>query len=384
MSFRPDFTRRLAELVAFPTVSADSNLALVEHVERLAGDFGGRCRRFPNPEGDKASLLIAVGPDAPGGIVFSGHTDVVPTTGQAWTADPWTLRDTGETLVGRGATDMKGFLACSLAVLPAIARMPLKAPVWLAFSYDEEVGCTGVGDMAEWLGANADARLAVIGEATGMELVTAHKGGCIGWAHVHGKPGHSSQPERGANAVMAAGELIAHAAGIYEGMRTTGPRMEAFNPPWSTLQVNQVEGGTHGNILAEHCRFFWEMRLIPGVSFDDVLAELRGKAAEIEARMRAVDPACSIRFDELARIPPLAPMGDAALERMLLDLLGRDTARAAPYGTEAGIFAAAGVPSVVIGPGRLADAHQPDESIAVSEMEHCTAFLTRLAETMAT
>lgn len=383
MNARADFTQRLAELVAFPTVSADSNLALVAHVERLAEGFGGRCRRFANAEGDKASLLIAVGPEAPGGIVFSGHSDVVPTVGQAWTADPWTLRDTGDRLLGRGATDMKGFVACALAALPEIARMPLTTPVWLALSYDEEVGCTGVGEMAEWVGANAAARLAVIGEATEMDLVTAHKGGCIGWAHVHGKPGHSSQPERGANAVMAAGELIAHAAALYDGMRR-GPGMESFDPPWSTLQVNQGEGGTHGNILAEHCRFLWEMRLIPGQEFDDVLADLRGKAATIEARMRAVDPACSITFDEQARIPPLAPTGDAPLERLLLDLLGREAPRAVPYGTEAGIFAAAGVPSVVIGPSRIADAHQPDESIAVSEMVRCTDFLTRLAKATAT
>jgi acetylornithine deacetylase len=380
MSGDADFARRLAELVAFPTVSSASNLALLEHVEGLARAHGARLRGFNVPSGEKANLLITVGPDAPGGIVLSGHTDVVPVTGQAWSGDPWTLRERDGRLVGRGATDMKGFLGCCLAALPKIAAMDLKTPVHLAFSYDEEVGCTGVGPMAEWVGANARPRLAVIGEATGMELVNAHKGGCIGWCHVHGKPGHSSQPERGVNAVMVAAQLVNEISAIYAEMRQ-GPLFDALDPPHSTIQVNQIEGGSHGNILAEHCKFFWEMRLVPGESDEPVLKRMQAFADALAPAMKSVDRASDIRFDIQARIPPLAPTGDARLEQELLSLLGGGTSRAVPYGTEAGIFAAAGVPSVVIGPGSIADAHQPDESIAIEQMARCTDFLIRLAET---
>lgn len=380
MSGDADFARRLAELVAFPTVSAVSNLALIEHVEKLAGAHGARSRRFPDPGGEKANLLVSIGPETEGGIVYSGHTDVVPVTGQDWSGDPWTLRERDGRLVGRGATDMKGFLGCCLAALPGIARMELKTPIHFAFSYDEEVGCTGVGPMAEWVGANARPRLAVIGEATGMDLVNAHKGGCIGWTHIRGKPGHSSQPERGVNAVMIAASLVEGISAIYADMRA-GPLFEALDPPHSTIQVNQIEGGSHGNILAEHCKFFWEMRLVPGESFDAVLERMNAFARSLEPAMKAVDPKTGIRLDIQARIPPLAPNGDAALEAELLTLLGRDAPRAVPYGTEAGIFQEAGVPSVVIGPGSIVDAHQPDESIAIDQMAACTDFLLKLAET---
>ncbi|WP_048644905.1 acetylornithine deacetylase [Nitratireductor soli] len=380
MSGDVDFARRLAELVAFPTVSSASNLALVEHVEGLARAHGARIRRFADPSGEKANVLVTIGPEAPGGIVLSGHTDVVPVTGQDWSGDPWTLRERDGRLVGRGATDMKGFLGCCLAALPKMAAMNLKVPIHFAFSYDEEVGCTGVGPMAEWVGANAKPRLAVIGEATSMDMVNAHKGGCIGWCHVTGKPGHSSQPERGVNAVMIAAELIGEISSIYAGMRQ-GPLFEALDPPYSTIQVNQIEGGSHGNILAEHCKFFWEMRLVPGESDDQVLQRMRAFADRLEQGMKPVDAGAGIRFDIQARIPPLAPSGDAALEAEILSLLGRDAPRAVPYGTEAGIFAAAGVPSVVVGPGSIADAHQPDESIAIEQMAACTDFLLRLAET---
>ncbi len=382
MSLREDSIRHLADLVAFPTVSAVSNLDLIAHVEALAVGFGGRCRRFADPDGQpKANLLVSIGPEAPGGIVLSGHTDVVPVEGQAWTGDPWTLRRGGDRVTGRGATDMKGFLACMLAVAPDLARMDLKAPVHLAFSYDEEVGCTGVGPMAEWVGPNLRPRLAVIGEPTNMELVNAHKGGCIGWCHVTGKPGHSSQPERGVNAVMVAGELVAGIADIYRDLRD-GPLFDALDPPWSTLQVNIIDGGTAGNILGGHCKFFWEMRLIPGTTDREVLERIHALAARLEPAMKAVDPACGIRFDVQARIPPLAPSGDPALEAELLGLLGRNGVHAVPYGTEAGIFAEAGTPSVVIGPGDIKDAHQPDESLAIAQLDACTDFLLRLGRTL--
>ncbi|MBI1218166.1 MAG: acetylornithine deacetylase [Rhodobacteraceae bacterium] len=371
----------LERLVAFPTVSATSNLALLDYVEAAVAPFGARLRRFPNAAGDKANLLVSIGPETPGGIVFSGHTDIVPTEGQAWTGDPWALRRQGERLVGRGATDMKGFLACCLASLNTIAARPLARPIHLAFSYDEEVGCTGVGTMAEWIGKSGLApRLAVIGEATGMDMVSAHKGGLIGWTHVRGKPGHSSQPDRYVNAVMVAGELIAGINRIRAEMRD-GPSFEGLDPPYSTIQVNQITGGLHGNIVAETCSFFWEMRMVPGESDLAVLDRMRRHAESLEPAMQAVDPATGIRIDVQARIPALAPIEDAALRAELLNLLGRTEARAVPYGTEAGIFRNAGVPAVVIGPGDIADAHQPDEGVDIDQLVRCVSFLERLGDT---
>ena len=380
MTMANDITRQLAKLVSYPTVSAVSNLELLDYVETQTAPFGGRVRRFANPEGDKANLLVSIGPEAPGGIIFSGHTDVVPTEGQAWTGDPWTLRETGDRVIGRGATDMKGFLACCLAALPEIAAKPLKKPVHLAFSYDEEVGCTGVGSMAEWVGASGlKPRLAVIGEATSMDLICAHKGGLIGWTRVKGKPGHSSQPDRYVNAVMIAAEVISEINRIREGMRN-GPQFEGLDPPYSTIQVNLINGGLHGNIVPESCDFFWEMRIIPGESDTAVLERMKRFAATLEPAMKAVDPECGITFEVQSRIPGLKPNGDAALDAELLALLGRSKPRYVPYGTEAGIFQIAGIPSVVIGPGDIADAHQPDESIAITELERCTAFLGKLGD----
>jgi len=381
MTIASDISRQLASLVAYPTVSAVSNLDLIRYVEEQTAPFGGCVRRFANPEGDKANVLISIGPEAPGGIIFSGHTDVVPTEGQAWTGDPWTLREANGRLIGRGATDMKGFLACCLAAVPGIAKKNLKKPIHLAFSYDEEVGCTGVGSMAEWVGSSdLKPRLAVIGEATSMDMIAAHKGGLIGWCRIKGKPGHSSQPDRYVNAVMVAGDMIGEINRIREDMRD-GPRFEGLDPPYSTIQVNVIRGGLHGNIVSESCEFFWEMRLIPGQNTHDVLDRMKRFAAEkLEPAMKAIDPSCGIDFHVQASIPGLKPNNDPALDAELLGLLGRSEPRYVSYGTEAGIFQIAGVPSVVIGPGDIADAHQPDESVAISELEKCTAFLDKLGD----
>ena len=372
----------LSRLVSFPTISAASNLDLLTFVESEVTRYGARTRRFPNEDGDKANLLVSIGPDVPGGVVFSGHTDVVPTEGQAWSGDPWTLRRRGDRVVGRGATDMKGFLACCLASLQGLPVGKLERPVHLAFSYDEEVGCTGVGSMVEWLAKSGlKPRYAVIGEATGMDLVSAHKGGLIGWTTVTGKPGHSSQPDRYVNAVMVAAELIAHINRIRDNMRS-GPLFECLDPPYSTIQVNQITGGLHGNIVAEQCKFFWEMRIIPGQSDYSVLESMKSFAKEkLEPAMKAVSDTAGISIDVQARIPSLKPNDDAVIEAELLALLDRDRSRAVSYGTEAGIFQNAGIPSVVIGPGDAADAHLPDELIACDELDRCVAFLTRVGET---
>ncbi len=372
-------TELLAGLVGFPTISCDSNLALLDWVEAQLAPLSPRLRRFPSPCGAKANLLASIGPDVPGGLLLSGHTDVVPTDGQAWLADPFVLRDLGGRLTGRGACDMKGFLACCLYAAPAFASLQLRRPVHLAFSYDEEVGCTGVGPMAEWAGAHLAPALAVIGEPSLMQLVNAHKGGLIGWAAVTGRPGHSSQPDLSVNAVMVAAECIVLFNRLGRSFRA-GPRDTAFDPPYSTTQVNQVGGGTGGNIVAEACRFFWEMRVLPGVDDRAVLAGIeRQVAAGLVSAMQAIDPACGVRFDVQARIPALAA-NDPALDALLLRVLGQERAVAVPYGSEAGIFQKAGMPAVILGPGSIAQAHQPEEWVEASQLDACVALLGALTQ----
>lgn len=365
----------LARLVGFPTVSSESNLDLLAWVEGLVGPAAPGVRRFANPGGDKANLLLSFGPDEPGGLVLSGHTDVVPVEGQAWRSDPFRLREAGGRLIGRGACDMKGFLACCLALVPEWGM--LRRPVHLALSYDEEVGCTGVGPMAEWAGRLAPA-VAVIGEPSRMQLVHAHKGGLIGWGHVTGRPGHSSQPDRAVNAVMAGAECIVRFGEARAALRA-GRQDTAFDPPHSTVQVNLVEGGTGKNIVAEACDFFWEMRVLPGEDDRAVLAGIEARiGAEVVPAMQAVDRGCGVRFSVDARIPALAPNADGAAEARLLALLGQDAAMSVPYGSEAGIFQLAGVPSVILGPGDIAQAHQPEEFVERSQLAACVAVLRRV------
>jgi acetylornithine deacetylase len=375
-------TELLAGLISFPTVSSASNLSLLDWVETVLAPLGGKVRRFPNEDGTKANLLVVIGPEAPGGIILSGHTDVVPTEGQAWTGDPFVLREKDGMLIGRGADDMKGFLACAMALALRLKDKKLKRPVILAFSYDEEVGCTGVWSMAEWLG-NSDLKpeLAIIGESSNLKVVNAHKSGMIGWTHVTGKPGHSSQPDLFVNAVMISAHLIAFIDRIRVEMREKGPRFEGMTPPYSTIQVNQISGGLHGNIVPEHCKFFWEMRVVPGVETNDVFERItRYAKEELEPAMKAIDPNCGIRFDVQAQIPPLAPTAEGPIVERLMALSdGQKEARQVSYGTEAGIIQRFGVPAVVWGPGG-GMAHQPDEATSLAEMEQCVALMEQLVD----
>lgn len=367
----------LRRLVAFPSVSRDSNLPLLDWVETLIPRDGVRLRRFPSPDGAKANLLLSFGPERPGGLVLSGHTDVVPVEGQTWLADPWTLREEAGRLIGRGACDMKGFLACCLALAPSLATRTLRRPVHIALSYDEEVGCTGVGPMAEFVGEHLAPTLAVIGEPSELRIVNAHKGGMVGWAEVTGKPGHSSQPDICVNAVMAAAECIVRIKAVGAELRAA-PGNTAFDPPWSTMQVNRIEGGEALNIAAAKARFSWDIRVLPGVDDRAVLAGLEQRiAAEVVPEMQAIDPACGVRFDVTVRIPPLAAC-EEALESRLLHLFGQNAAVAVSYGSEAGIFQCAGTPAIILGPGNIAQAHQPEEWLSRTQLDACTPMLERL------
>ena len=310
--------------------------------------------------------------------MLSGHSDVVPVDGQAWSSEPFTgvLRD--GRLYGRGAADMKGFIGTALALAPEFARLPLRRPLHFAFSYDEEVGRAGVRGLLEDLNAqNLKPALAVIGEPTEMRVVAAHKGGAVIATTARGCEGHSSAPERGASAVMMAGEFIASLGALGAQMRAD--RDEFFDPPFTTIQANVVTGGTAVNVLAKDARVIWEYRALPHQDPGAILANAQARADAIATPYRAQAPEAGFETHVQAAYPGLAHDPHSPAVQMACALTGSNMVHAVSYGTEAGLFQASGIPAVVCGPGSIHQAHRADEYVAVSEIEACMAFLRKLA-----
>ncbi|GAB4226232.1 MAG: acetylornithine deacetylase [Methyloligellaceae bacterium] len=371
----------LARLVAFDTTSAKTNIPLIEFVEDYLAGHGIASQRVPTEDGLKSSLFATIGPEGVAGIGLSGHTDVVPVTGQNWSSDPFTLTQRGSRLYGRGSCDMKGFIACILSHVPEFKKRKLKTPIHLLLSYDEEVGCTGVQPMIGELGKRLQApRLVIVGEPTSMKVVDAHKSIHGYETTVIGKESHSGKPQLGVNAIHAAGRLIAELANIDDEMRARadGPR---FDPPYTNVAVAVIEGGTARNIIPKECRFTWMFRSVPATDPDEIIGRFKRFAEEqILPAMVAVEPNSSITTRQTSGVPALnAPEGSPAVS-LALQLAGQNETHAVSYGTEGGLFERAGFSSVIIGPGDIAQAHAADEFIEESELEKCTAFLDRLAD----
>lgn len=372
----------LERLVAFPTVSRDSNLALIGFIRDYLAGHGVASELFLNAEGTKANLFATLGPTDRGGVVLSGHTDVVPVDGQAWTRDPFRLSESEGRLYGRGTADMKGFIASVLAAVPAFLAQPLRLPVHLAFSYDEEVGCLGVRSL---LGALAQRpnrpRLCLIGEPTELRPVLGHKGKLAMRCQVHGAACHSAYAPQGVNAIEYAARLIGHLGEIGEELARPEHHDPRFDPPYSTVQTGLIEGGRALNIVPAECRFDFEVRALPGFDAQQVATRLdRYAQAELVPRMQAVQPGTGIRFEPLGSYPGLAT--DAASEAAELVALisgSRDFGTVA-FGTEGGLFHEAGIPTVVCGPGSMDQGHKPDEFVTLAQLEACDAMLLRLAE----
>lgn len=369
-------------LVAFDTTSRDSNLHLISFVEDHAKAHGLTPRRIPNAEGTKANLLITLGPNEPGGIILSGHTDVVPVDGQPWDTDPFKTVEKDGKLYGRGTSDMKSFSAVILALLPEFQKRRVKTPIHIALSYDEEVGCLGVRPMiAEIIKSVPKPKLAIIGEPTDMKVVNAHKGIRSFRTTVTGREAHSSQTDKGVNAVMVAAELIMHLSDIAERMRRVGDPSGRFDPPYTTVQSSTIEGGTALNILARHCMFQWEFRYLPGTSRDDIVERFIAHTKEIVLpRLRRIAPEADIVTSPRAHVPALIATDGCPAEALAKQLTGRNHAEAVSYGTEAGLFQEAGIPSVICGPGNIQQAHKPNEFIELSQIDACTAFMRRLMD----
>ena len=382
---KPDTTSSaialLTRLVAFDTTSHKSNRDLVSFVESYLADHGVASHLVPTEDGEKASLFATIGPEGVPGIGLSGHTDVVPTVPADWTSDPYLVREEAGRLYGRGTTDMKGYLACVLALVPEFKRRALKVPIHILFSYDEETGCTGVRPMIAELGDRlTKPRLVFVGEPTNMTVVDAHKGPMRWRVDVTGRAAHSSMAPIGVNAIAIAAELIAELNRIEHDLKTA-TRDDRFTPPYATLQVTEISGGTASNIVPAACHFGFEIRALAGL---DVEATERRLATFAETRflgdMQRVAPEAGISIRRVNSVPPFAAGPSSEAVALALKLAQQNETYAVSYATEAGLFQTADVPAVVCGPGDIAQAHTADEWIAISEIERCLAFLGRLAD----
>ncbi|HMA16436.1 MAG: acetylornithine deacetylase [Bacteroidota bacterium] len=381
-SIRPQTRAMIDRLVGFDTVSAKSNLALIDFAQDYLESQGARCRRTLNGEGTKANLFATLGPEAPGGVVLSGHSDVVPVEGQAWDSDPFRVVERDGRLYGRGTADMKSFLAIALALVPEFQAQPLRRPVHIAFSYDEEVGCTGVGCMVRDIAANLPLPdMVIVGEPTDMKIVNGHKGCYLFETRVTGQAAHSSQPHHGGNAIFAAGRLIAFLAETAAERRAAAPDGSAFDPPYTTFNLGQVEGGKAINIVAQDCRFTWEFRPLPGEDTEVIVAAFEAHARDkVLPALREFAPSASIETQSLATVPPLAPETEGAAESLVRRLSGVNDTGVVSFATEGGIFQAAGLSTVVFGPGSIDQAHKPNEFITLAQVAACEAFLMKLRD----
>ncbi|MDP1873573.1 acetylornithine deacetylase [Phenylobacterium sp.] len=372
----------LERLVAFDTTSRLSNLALIEWVEAYLDGHGVGHRRVPNADGTKSNLIATIGPDIPGGVVLSGHTDVVPVDGQPWTSDPFQVTPRHGRLYGRGTCDMKGFLALSLAAIPDILAAQPKKPVHLAFSYDEEVGCIGAPDMIRIIASELPRpALVVVGEPTNMEAVSGHKGINTFRVTVHGHEAHSSQTQLGASANMAAIRLMGMLCDLAEQLERDADPASPFTPKHATLTVGQVNGGTAVNILARECVFLFDLRSPPGLDPQAVLAPFFAACAAADAALKARFPDAGVEVVQRSHTPPLAPETDGAAEAFARRLAGDNgPARVVAFAAEAGQFQEAGFSTVICGPGSIDQAHQPDEFVEISQMERGGAFMARLVD----
>ncbi|WP_297774335.1 acetylornithine deacetylase [uncultured Roseovarius sp.] len=373
----------MTQLVSFPTVSRDSNLPLVDWVEDYLRENGITAHRLYDETGEKAALFAHVGPEVEGGVVLSGHTDVVPVDGQPWTTDPFTVEERDGKYFGRGCVDMKGFDALAIWALVEAHLLGVARPLQLALSYDEEVGCVGAPPMIErMLEVLPRAELAIIGEPSTLQAVTGHKGGLGYDVHVVGFEVHSSIMHRGVNAIMAAAPLIdwANQQNAENRARTPSELGSMFEPPWTTLHVGQITGGTAHNITAKDCRFGMDFRVVPGEDPEEWGALFEARVAEAEAEMQAVHPDTRIELRRKFRVPGLQPEEGGAAEGLARQITGDNGRHVVSYGTEAGQFQERGYSAVICGPGDIAQAHQPDEFITVAQFEAGHDFMRRLVE----
>ncbi|WP_439124586.1 acetylornithine deacetylase [Marivita sp.] len=385
MEYLQRTTEILGDLIAYPTISADSNFDMILHMAGLLEEAGARCDVMSSPCGTKANLFATLGPDRNGGILLSGHSDVVPVADQAWTRDPFEMGHTDGRLYGRGACDMKGFIAATLAMAPHFAERVGDRPVHFAFTYDEEVGCMGARHLAETL-AERDLTpgVAIIGEPTEMRIIDGHKGCNEYTTHFNGLAGHGSLPDHGVNAVEYAVRYVNHLLGLKEKLQARAPQNSPFDPPWTTVNVGSLVGGVAHNVIAPSAQVEWEMRPVQPGDVEFVRQSLNDYCeAELLPKMRAVHPGAYITTDVIGEVVGLLPTDENEARRIVSELTGANSSDVVAFGTEAGLFQALGTDVVVCGPGSIEQAHKADEYIAIDQLAQCLGMLERLGDRLA-
>lgn len=386
----------LETIVGFDTTSSKSNMPMLDWIRDYLDALGIESHLAPGADETKANLYATIGGEGSGdgsgdgsgrgGVALSGHTDVVPVTGQHWSTDPFALTERDGRLYGRGAADMKGFIAIALAMAPALKSADLKIPVHFAFSFDEEVGCKGVPHLIERLGRDLPKpALVLVGEPTSMRVVDGHKGIAAMRTTVTGLEAHSSRPHEAVSAVVCAMRIIRKIEEILDGLRRSGRTDDGFVPAWTTFNIGVIEGGAAVNIVPRHCRFDWEFRAIPGVRAEEVLEPLNDYVeSELLPEMRAVSPAANVETAISALSPPMQAGPGSPAVALARRLTGANHTEKVAYGTEAGLFEEADIPAVVCGPGDIAQAHKPDEFIEIAQLEAGARYVERLVEWAAT
>ncbi|MEM7525436.1 MAG: acetylornithine deacetylase [Pseudomonadota bacterium] len=375
----------LADLIAFPTVSADSNLEMIAYLAERLESCGAEVDVLADETGRKANLFATLGPMRDGGVVLSGHSDVVPVTDQNWSSDPFAMKEQDGRLFGRGACDMKGFIAATLTMAPHFAEQVRDRPLHFAFTYDEETGCIGAGHLARSLTERGiRPGLAIIGEPTGMRIVEGHKGCYEYTTRFQGLEGHGSAPDQGVNAVEYAVRYVARLLDLRDRLKTMAPSDSPFEPPWTTLNIGALNGGGVHNVIAPKAEVDWEMRPVQSADADFVKKALRVYCDDVLLpAMRAVHPDAKIETEVIGEVAGLSPTEPNEARRIVSELTGANGAEVVPFGTEAGIFQALGMDVVVCGPGSIEQAHKADEYLACDQLSQCLAMLEKLGRRLA-
>ncbi len=370
----------LADLIAFPTISSASNLAIIDHIADLLGAAGARVEIFPDDSGQKANLWATMGPETEGGIVLSGHSDVVPVEGQDWSSDPFTLTCRDDRLYGRGSCDMKGFLAACLQLAETLKDASLTRPLHLCITHDEETGCLGARALLPQLQARGlRPAIAIVGEPSEMRIVDGHKG-CFEYStRFTGLEGHGSAPDRGVNAVAYAARYAARLLDLAEALRSRAPPDSPFDPPWTTINIGRLAGGVATNVIPGKAEIDWEMRPVQPQDAEfvkDALAEYA--ASGLLPAMRRVSPQACIETQVIGEVVGLLPQADNAARDLVAQLTGHNNRQCVAFGTEAGLFQQMGLSVVICGPGAIAQAHRPDEYVSRAQLSSCIDMLQKL------
>ena len=372
----------LDRLIAYPTVSTDSNLEMIIDLSGRLQSLGARTHIFGDETGSKATLFGSLGPDVPGGVLLSGHSDVVPVTDQDWSSDPFQMRQADGLLHGRGTCDMKGFIAASVVMAERYAALPLKRPVHFAFTYDEETGCLGAQALIPELtrlGIKPD--IAIIGEPTEMRVIEGHKGCCEYTTRFEGLEGHGSSPDLGVNAAEYAVRYVARLMALREDLRARVPAGSRFEPPYTTINIGRVQGGHAHNVIVGKAEVDWEFRPVQTSDFRFVKDTMEAFIEQdLLPQMRAVYPQADISTETLGEVVGLEPMTENAARDLMVGLLGANSAGVVPFGTEAGLFQQMGMDVIVCGPGSIAQAHKPDEFVSLDQLDACLGMLERLGQ----